>query len=150
MMKHRFLSVFVFSLMLAGCGQSPELVIYSGEGDWTIDVEVAETEEEKRIGLMGRTALSEDEGMLFVYDSKASPVMWMKNMLMPIDMLFISEDLTINHLEENLPPCLAEDDDLCDRYSSFELSFYVLELPAGAVQRYGLKKDDRLELKLGV
>lgn len=153
-MKFRFIgfaAVFIFMLLLAGCGNgSLYLTIVSEQGSRDIQVEVAKTDEERRVGLMGREELPDHTGVLFVYGEASKPVMWMKNMLIPIDIVFIGGDGEINHIERSVPPCESEGDGQCDRYSSASPSSWVLELPAGYTMRNGIKRGDKVLLPSGV
>lgn len=106
--------------------------------------EVAQTEMEKREGLMYREDLDEDVGMLFVYESPVPANFWMKNTLIPLDMIFIRPDKTINHIEKNAPPCPPEVVD-CPSYTSHELTQYVLEVNAGYAQKHGIEPADVAE-----
>lgn len=148
-MKFRF-SVFIIPVLLVAAAavflKSPEehLVIHTASGEFEVSIEIAQTAEEKRLGLMGRTSLPEDSGMIFVYEESSLPTMWMKNMLIPLDILFIGEDGIIHHVEEAVPPCEAESDDECPRYFSGKPSKWVLELPSGTATREGIEVGDRV------
>jgi len=123
-----------------------QLVILTESGDQVIEVEIASTPEEKIQGLMFREKIGENQGMLFVYEEASSPIIWMKNMLISLDILFIGEDLSINHIERMVPPCDQEDDSLCDRYSSKKSVNYFLELPAGTADAIGIEVGDSVTL----
>jgi uncharacterized membrane protein (UPF0127 family) len=125
------------------------LKIISGDQTTRIHFEVAQTEEEKLLGLMGRSYLPEGHGMLFIYDAQDYPVMWMKDMLFPLDIVFIGADLKINIIQREVPPCEAHLVRLCDRYGSEEPSLYVLELPARYAEKKGFEKGDQVILPLG-
>jgi len=104
-----------------------------------IEVEIASNPIEKAQGLMFRSELGENQGMLFMYDEGANPSMWMKNMLIPLDILFIDKNLQIVHVAENVLPCKEEDTDLCPKYSAKVPVSLVLELPAHFVREHGVK-----------
>ncbi len=92
-------------------------------------LEVADSPTERATGLMYRKSLAEDGGMVFVFDEKGNHSFWMKNTLIPLDMLRIGEDKKIIHIEHNVPPCKA---DPCPAYGSNATSArYVVELNAG-------------------
>lgn len=147
-----FITVSLFSvLILAGCQQSgPRMMIYSEGGTSQIFVELARSANEKKLGLMGRETLEEGKGMLFVYDEGLHPSIWMKGMLIPLDIVFIGEDLKINHIEENAVPCKTEDSRQCDRYESPYPSSFVLELPAGYSTKHGIMSGDEVLLPSGI
>jgi uncharacterized membrane protein (UPF0127 family) len=67
-------------------------------------VELAETDEQQQTGEMFRTSVPENEGMLFDWHTPRDMPMWMKNTLVPLDMIFIGPDGTVTHIEENAVP----------------------------------------------
>ena len=73
-------------------------------GDITHRVEIANNDEERVKGLSGRTDLENVDGMLFVFPDTAFHSIWMKDMLFPIDIIWIGEDLTIINIEKNVSP----------------------------------------------
>lgn len=146
-MKSRFAELLIFivlSLCVTGCEPANQRVIINGRVE--ARVEVAKSEDEKHEGLMGRTELADGTGMLFIYGAEVNPTMWMKNMLIPLDMVFIGEDLKINHIEENVNPCNLTDDKGCARYQSPVASSLVLELPAGYAKSNSIVVGDSVEL----
>ncbi len=92
-------------------------------------VEEASTEEEKAIGLMNRHELKTDEGMLFVYSQEVQPSFWMKNTLIPLDIIYIGADKKIKQIT-TAQPCPLEAL-TCPTYPSNSKIQYVLELNAG-------------------
>lgn len=105
--------------------------------------EVADTAEKRKTGLMNRDDLEDGSGMLFIFNDDTVPNFWMKNTLIPLDMIFISADKTINHIEKNVPPCPPETD--CPNYSSPYTTQYVLEVPGGYCERKNFKNGDLVE-----
>ena len=76
-------------------------------GDWgraSFHVEVAQTPEDRAQGLMFREALPRGEGMLFAYDEPATVSFWMRNTLIPLDMLFMSAEGVVTRIHENAVP----------------------------------------------
>ena len=73
-------------------------------GDHNFTVEVATTQQEQALGLMFRRSLPENAGMLFIYDPPQPAAMWMKNTLIPLDMVFIAPDGTVLRIESNAEP----------------------------------------------
>lgn len=120
-----------------------EIEIRTADNSYHLLVEVADSPGEQTQGLMGRKELPDEEGMLFVYEEDTVPNFWMKNMEIPLDMVFIGADGVIRHIEANVPPCITTDDN-CIRYSSKEPVRSVLELAAGFTERYGVKAGDRI------
>lgn len=124
------------------------LLIHSAGGLQTVHIEIADTDEQRRMGLMHRGYLKEGHGMVFLYAPDSSPFMWMKNMLISLDILFVGHDFRISHIESDVPPCRESDDSVCPRYSSSEASSMVVEVPAGYVKRHGIQVGDVVELHL--
>ena len=99
-------------------------------------VELARTTEQMALGLMYRTRLAADAGMLFDFDPPRRVSMWMKNTLIPLDMLFIRADGKIAHMAQRTVPQSLE------TISSPEPVKSVLELNAGTAARLKLKIGD--------
>lgn len=106
-----------------------------------VTVELAATEEERAQGLMFRHQLGVDDGMLFLFPDEQVLSFWMKNTVIPLDMLFIRADGTIAGIVEN-----AEPQSLKPR-SVGKPSRYVLEVNGGWAKRNGVKAGDRVELQ---
>jgi len=104
-------------------------------------VEVPDDSEESMRGLMFRIHLPWNAGMLFPYSNEEPRTFWMKNTLIPLDMIFVDSSSKIVEIKENVPPCEQEE---CPTYPSVEPAQYVLEVNAGFVQEKGVKVGDRL------
>ena len=115
------------------------LVLVSGGERHDFTVEVAKTDAQHRTGLMYRTRLASDAGMLFDYGTPRKITMWMKNTLISLDMIFISGDGRIVSIAENTVPfSLAV-------IASGDLAQAVLEVNAGTAARLGLEAGDWVE-----
>lgn len=104
-------------------------------------VEVAKTAKEQEIGEMFRTAIPENGGMLFLWPAPQQSTMWMKNTLVPLDMVFINADHHIQAIAENTVP-----------YSLAPIGSQgpvtaTLELKGGITQQLGIKVGDYVESK---
>lgn len=95
-------------------------------------IERAEALAHQAKGLMYRESLDEDGGMLFVFTGEAKRTFWMKNTLIPLDLIFINGDKKIVEVKENFEPCR---EDNCPSYTSNVKAQYVLEVNAGFVQK---------------
>jgi uncharacterized membrane protein (UPF0127 family) len=115
-----------------------ELWIETAQARHRFEVELAETAEQRARGLMFRTELADDAGMLFAYDRPDSISMWMKNTLIPLDMLFVDEDGTISRIEAWTAPLSLE------IIPSGGPVWAVLELKGGITERLGIEPDDRI------
>jgi len=109
--------------------------------DHTIRVDIADTSESRAIGLGGRESLSKGEGMLFVFPDDGVYSFWMKDMVFAIDILWISSEGEIVDLKENISP-----DTYPASFMPRSAARYVLELPAGTVEEYGLELGDIVRL----
>jgi uncharacterized membrane protein (UPF0127 family) len=114
-------------------------------GRLALRVEVALTEEEKARGLSGRTGLAAGTGMLFVYPEPAFRSMWMLGMRFPLDFLWIRDGRIVD-LFENIPPPREGESPVS--VASPEPAQYVLELPAGSIRAYRLRRGDPAEIRL--
>ncbi len=104
-------------------------------------VEVPDDVEEHMRGLMFRQHLPWNAGMLFAYDREEPKSFWMKNTLIPLDMIFVGDNSEIVDIIENVPPC---EQDPCPSYPSEEPAQYVLEVNAGFVQQNRVQVGDQL------
>ncbi len=100
------------------------------------DVEVASTSGQRSHGLMFRTKLAPDDGMLFVWDREDILGMWMKNTFIPLDMLFIDRDGRIAHIAANTTPHSLK------VVSSRSRVRAALELAGGSAARLGIAPGD--------
>jgi uncharacterized protein len=134
-------------LLLLLCFLSPamaeSLTITTVEGKKHIfTIEKAISQEQKSRGLMFRPALDADKGMIFDFGPGESEAqMWMKNTLIPLDMLFIREDGTIRSIAVNTVPFSTE------TVSSKGVVRSVLELQGGITEKLGIKAGDKTDFK---
>lgn len=103
-------------------------------------VEVASTDSQRKVGLMNRTSMDDDKGMLFVFDKSGIVNFWMKNTLIPLDMVFINEKGIIESITHNAQPCKQTP---CPLYNSYKSVRYVLELNAGVTERENIKEGNK-------
>jgi uncharacterized membrane protein (UPF0127 family) len=102
-------------------------------------VEIATTPAEQEHGLMDRTSMPAGHGMLFVFPDSQPRTFWMKNTLIPLDILFFDADRHLVTIQADAQPCKA---DPCQLYPSNESARYVLELNAGTAAKLGARKGD--------
>lgn len=108
-----------------------------------IKLEVARTPQERAMGLMYRTELAADRGMLFAFVPPQPVSFWMKNTLIPLDMVFLREG-QVKAITANVPPCTTEP---CPSYPSGVAIDQVIELRGGRAAELGLKVGDRVNIK---
>jgi len=111
----------------------------------TVTVEVARTEAEKVRGLSGRDRLAPDRGMLFVYEAPVRPLIWMRGMRFPLDILWIRDGRVVDLVRGAKAPTPGE---APQEFAPREDAQYVLEVPAGFVERQGIAVGDRVEMRL--
>jgi uncharacterized protein len=106
----------------------------------TIDIEIADTPEEKSRGLMYRHVMAATEGMVFMNDMTKQHFFWMKNTYIPLDMIFVDEKMQIVKLEKNTLP-LSE-----KRIAVPKDAQYTIEVNAGFCDQYRIKIGDSIQM----
>ena len=122
----------------AGLEQVP-LAIDSSGRTHRFTVEVAGTAEEQRIGLMNRQQLAPDRGMIFPFETERVASFWMKDTLIPLDMIFIRADGSLTNIEANTVPMSEES------VYSYEPVTAVLEIAGGRSAELGIKPGDKVQ-----
>lgn len=108
-----------------------------------INLEVARTPQEQEIGLMYRKNLPDDRGMLFQFPSAQPVSFWMKNTLIPLDIIFLRKGV-VQYIAAGVPPCTA---DPCPSYGPRTLIDTVIELRSGRAAELSLKVNDRVKIE---
>ena len=121
----------------AGLEQVP-LTVTSGNRVHRFTVEVARTPDEQATGLMNRAELAPDRGMIFPFDPPRPANFWMKNTLIPLDMIFVRADGTIANIAVNTVPLSL------DPVFSEGTVGAVLELAGGRSEELGIKAGDKV------
>jgi len=119
---------------------------FLGKGDKiisAIDIEVAATEESREQGLMFRTSMVENRGMLFIFDAEELHSFWMKNTIMPLDILFINANKEIIKIHKNTMPFQES-----PSYDSEGPAKYVVEVNAGYCDKYKISRGDKISFTL--
>jgi uncharacterized membrane protein (UPF0127 family) len=107
--------------------------------DSCIDVEVVTTPKDMERGLQGRLALGENHGMLFIFRMDGIYPFWMKDMKIPLDMLWLDNAGKLVHISRNVPTCTK---DPCLVYGTEQPIRYVLEVESGFAAAHALKAGD--------
>lgn len=142
------------TLLLIACGASqssapapaakaggPRVVFPDG---YAVNVEIAADDATRQQGLMYRDQLAETNGMIFLFPQSAEYPFWMKNTLIPLDMIWIDDHKKIVHVTSNVPPCKA---DPCPSYPPNAVSKYVLETAAGVAMKHRLAPGQTLRFE---
>ena len=111
---------------------------------FTVDLELAVTAEEVASGLMFRPSLPENRGMLFIFDQPRQPSFWMKNTLIPLDLVFLDATGAVADVIAEVPPCAAEP---CPNYPSSSPVLAVLEVNAGSAAAHGIEVGTTLQFE---
>ncbi len=136
-----FLSLAIF----AGCQPEitvPEDYVSVQIGGENILAEVADDSREREQGLMYRENLPENQGMFFVFSDMAQRTFWMKNTLIPLDIIYISDTYRVVSIS-TVYPCKA---DRCEVYSSNAPARFVLEVKAGFAEEHSVGVGDKVRL----
>lgn len=112
-------------------------------GDAPFSVEIAETDEERAKGLMNRESLAANSGMWFVFPQMGSEKFWMKDTLIPLDLIFVDNNMKVVHVIKNAPAMSTE---ILSSPASFQ---YVLEVNAGTADNKGIAVGDTVEKRIG-
>ncbi len=126
-------------------GPVPELTrgtvefLGTASGTKSVPVEIADTDPERMRGLMYRTKLPEDEGMLFIFEHTRELSFWMRNTCLSLDMIFVAADGFIVGIEENTPTLSDES------FSPGCPARYVIETNAGWARKNGVKAGMRVQ-----
>jgi uncharacterized membrane protein (UPF0127 family) len=108
-------------------------------GNKTVYAEAANTPAKWEMGLMNRAYLNEDAGMLFIFPIQQQQTFWMKNMRIPLDIVFITADNHVLEIYASVPPCTSEP---CAQYTSSAPIKYALEVNSGFCARNGIASGD--------
>lgn len=105
----------------------------------SIDIEIAETNEERSRGLMFRRSMGYDKGMLFIFDAADESGFWMKNTPMSLDIIFVGADSQVVSIAKRTTP-FSE-----DQVRPAAPKQFVVEVRAGFVDRFGIQKGTRIQ-----
>ena len=141
------IGMFAAAILATPIGASPqaEVVPVRLPSGTTIQAELALTPEQRARGLMFRDRLDPDRGMLFVFPEASFHDFWMKNCRFPIDIIWLSPEKKIVHIERAVPPC---EKDPCPTYGSLRKAQYVLEVVADLSHQEELRLGDSIEFEL--
>ncbi len=134
-----------FLVIRVGGSKRPALVKFQlpDSGSLIITCEVVESPGKRARGLAGRKELAVDRGMVFVYESAGDRSFWMKNTLIPLDIIFIAADGTVINIAEADAALGASDNEL-KIYRSAEPAKWVVETNKGICAKYGIGRGTRV------
>ncbi len=154
-MNRKKLSIGIFFILLcAGC--KTEVASPASQsmhmtdlhiGGTVVHARIAKTQEEQERGLGGTPMLNWDEGMFFPFAEKSQVAFWMKDMLIPIDIIWLSDNRIVG-IEKNVPmPQPGQLTDDLPKYTSPISTNQVLEVKAGFADKYSLQIGDTIGIK---
>lgn len=114
----------------------------SSEVEAKIDIQIAQTDFDRELGLMYRKSMQENQGMLFVFPSETIQTFWMRNTFIPLDMVFINSNKQIVTIR-NATKTLSD-----QTYASTAPAQYVLEVNEGFCKKFGIKVGDKISWKV--
>ena len=139
-MKIRWISPFIFAVAMINYTHTENIIVHI-DPKHVIDCEVAQDSAAVQKGLMFRKHLTAHQGMLFIFPQSSNWSFWMKNTLIPLDIIFIDEKFRVIDIIEDCDPC---EEDQCEHFCS--RGKYVLEVPAGFCRKNEI--DLGLKIKL--
>lgn len=104
----------------------------------TIDIEIAETDEERARGLMDRKSMQDTQGMLFIFSAPEEQSFWMKNTYISLDIMYVNENFEIVSIQKYATPLSEES------LPSFKKAQYVVETNAGFADKYKVAYGDKI------
>lgn len=116
-------------------------------GGQEVNLKVADSPEERELGLSNTDSLGENEGMIFLFDEKGYHSFWMKGMTFPIDIIFLNDDMIVT-IHKNVPAPESEDVTPTASYSPTQPSNRVIEVPAGFTEKHNVNVGETVELSL--
>ncbi len=113
--------------------------------DHCFSVEIASDDESRMKGLQFRKEMPANHGMLFIFPFAAKYSFWMKDTLIPLDMIWLDSSYRIVYIAHNVPPCKT---DPCPTYEPSKDALYVLELNAGLAESLHIREVDTAQIHI--
>ncbi len=121
-----------------------QLTVSTPDGDVAFSVQVARDEQTRAEGLMYRQDMPMNEGMIFLFDKEQPLTFWMKNTLIPLDMIYMDKDWKVVSIQKQAQPCTA---DPCVLYPSMQDAQYVLEINGGLSDKLGIRQGSMIQFQ---
>jgi uncharacterized membrane protein (UPF0127 family) len=141
MRKIIFLIFFLFLPALVLAGENNKKICFN---ETCVNAEIVDSEASRAQGLMFREVLPEKSGMLFIFPGDGVYSFWMKNTLIPLDIIWLDKDFKVVHIKSFIPPCRTFD---CPSYNPGLEARYVLEVNAGFALFHRIEINDKANLK---
>ncbi len=141
-MQLKLYVIILLCLLLMGCSNHNKAFVYIKDKQFTM--EIAKTPGERKLGLMHRKSLDLDKGMLFIFEEEKPHSFWMKNTLIPLDIIWLNNNKNVVYFNKNTQPCSK---DPCIRIYPNKNASYVVEINANLSDKLGLKIGDEIKFK---
>jgi uncharacterized protein len=140
MVNKKILLVIALILLVAFLfgRNKPAMIFFS---DSSFFVEIAEKDSQRIKGLSGREEIGENKGMFFKFDQEDYWSIWMKEMLFPLDIVWLDQNLTVVDIRENVSP-----ETYPEAFLPQKPAKYVLEINAGLCEKHGIKINDQAKV----
>ena len=139
-----WLVAFVALTACRAATSAPTAVFQTAKGPVRVSVEIVDDDASRSRGLMYRNHIDDGHGMLFVFDDVSDRAFWMKNTLIPLDMIWMDAQHRIVHIARDVQPCKA---DPCPSYPPNAKAVSVLELAAGVAAKHHLANGNVLRFE---
>jgi len=122
-----------------------ELSFTNPKGDFIaqIDIEIADNDERRTTGLMFRDKMDESKGMLFIFSTEEPQSFWMKNTIIPLDIIYVNSKMEIVKIQKNAEPFSEKS------LPSIKPAQYVVEVNAGFCEKFSVKEGDKIVWRRG-
>ena len=140
MANKKVIFLLIFLVILTSCSKQSVVLIDNGAGNIIVNVEIADDAAGRSQGLMFREFLDDKNGMFFVFDDEDFHSFWMKNTLIPLDIIFISEDFEIVDVIY-AEPCK---EDNCESFKPVKAAKYVLEVNGNFTIKNNIEIGDKI------
>lgn len=144
-MKKSLLILLIILVSLTSCyseKSTTKITFKTDNSPISITADIADTFEEREVGLMNRPFMDKTAGMLFIMDTEELTYFWMKDTLIPLDMIFLDSNKNIVSIQENTLPCTTAE---CEIYPSVHPAKYVIEVNAGFVENHKINTNTKVE-----
>jgi uncharacterized membrane protein (UPF0127 family) len=111
---------------------------------YNISAFVADTDDKRTKGLSGVENMSENQGMLFIFNYPSKQGFWMKEMMFPLDIIWLDSNNSVIHIEKKLQPCTSVL--FCSVYSPSSDAKYVLETISGFTDLHSVNEGDKIKI----
>lgn len=146
MSKQRILVAFMIVVFIGMRAGLPSQSLEAGQvclKNICFSVEIATTQSQIEYGLMNRTHLDSNKGMLFVFEKEGNYPFWMKNTLIPLDIIWINSNQSIVYIKKNAQPCTQ---DYCQSIDPGKNARYVLEMNSDLSDKYDINVGDKANI----